>query len=115
MQVRWGIAVSSVVCWILVTRSCVSSREEPPAPYVTETNDGFSRSRLRSVSYRLLAAFSVFGGKNSNEHVLVAVRTKVTNSEAADQEQGYRLRVRMAKDPNADNQYKIDKLEQVTS
>lgn len=47
--------------------------------------------------------------------VLVAVRTKVTNSEAADQEQGYRLRVRMAKDPNADNQYKIDKLEQVTS
>lgn len=47
--------------------------------------------------------------------VLVAVRTKVTNSEAADQEQGYRLRVRMAKDPNADNAYKIDKLEQVTS
>ncbi len=47
--------------------------------------------------------------------VLVAVRTKVTNSEAADQEQGYRLRVRMARDPYADNQYKIDKLEQVTS
>ena len=30
--------------------------------------------------------------------VLVAVRVKVTNSEAADQEQGYRLRVTMAPD-----------------
>jgi Mce-associated membrane protein len=47
--------------------------------------------------------------------VLVAVRTKVTNSQSADQEQGYRLRVRMAQDPNAANKYKIDKLEQVTS
>jgi Mce-associated membrane protein len=47
--------------------------------------------------------------------VLVALRVKVTNSATADQEQGYRLRVRMAQDPNADNRYKIDKLEQVTS
>ena len=47
--------------------------------------------------------------------VLVALRTKVTNSQSADQEQGYRLRVRMAQDPNAANKYKIDKLEQVTS
>jgi len=47
--------------------------------------------------------------------VLVAVRTKVNNSQSADQEQGYRLRVRMAQDPNAANKYKIDKLEQVTS
>ena len=44
--------------------------------------------------------------------VLVAVRTKVTNSEAADQEQGYRLRVTMAPD---DGTYKIAKLDQVTS
>ncbi|MGH3675158.1 MAG: hypothetical protein ACRDU5_05365 [Mycobacterium sp.] len=44
--------------------------------------------------------------------VLVAVRTKVTNSEAADQEQGYRLRVTMAPD---EGKYKIAKLEQVTS
>jgi Mce-associated membrane protein len=44
--------------------------------------------------------------------VLVAVRVKVTNSEAADQEQGYRLRVRMAP---ADGTYKIAKLDQVTS
>ena len=43
--------------------------------------------------------------------VLVAVRVKVTNSEAADQEQGYRLRVKMAPD---DGTYKIAKLDQVT-
>ena len=44
--------------------------------------------------------------------VLVAVRVKVTNSEAADQEQGYRLRVQMAP---ADGTYKIARLDQVTS
>lgn len=44
--------------------------------------------------------------------VLVAVRVKVTNSDAADQEQGYRLRVRMAQD---DGRYKVAKLDQVTS
>ncbi len=44
--------------------------------------------------------------------VLVAVRTKVTNSESADQEQGYRLRVTMAPD---EGKYRIAKLEQVTS
>jgi Mce-associated membrane protein len=44
--------------------------------------------------------------------VLVAVRVKVTNSEAADQEQGYRLRLQMAPD---DGTYKIAKLDQVTS
>jgi Mce-associated membrane protein len=44
--------------------------------------------------------------------ILVAVRVKVTNSEAADQEQGYRLRVQMAP---ADGTYKVAKLDQVTS
>ena len=44
--------------------------------------------------------------------VLVAVRVKVTNSAAADQEQGYRLRVNMAR---ADGTYKVSTLEQVTS
>jgi Mce-associated membrane protein len=44
--------------------------------------------------------------------VLVAVRVKVTNSAAADQEQGYRLRVNMAR---ADGTYKVAKLDQVTS
>jgi Mce-associated membrane protein len=44
--------------------------------------------------------------------VMVAVRVKVTNSEAADQEQGYRLRLQMAPDEGT---YKIAQLDQVTS
>jgi len=44
--------------------------------------------------------------------VLVAVRVKVTNSEQADQQQGYRLRVMMAP---ADGTYKVAKLDQVSS
>jgi len=44
--------------------------------------------------------------------VLVAVRVKVTNSASSDQEQGYRLRVKMAP---ADGTYKISRLDQVTS
>jgi Mce-associated membrane protein len=44
--------------------------------------------------------------------VLVALRVKVTNSDAADQEQGYRLRVKMAKD---EGKYKIARLDQVGS
>jgi Mce-associated membrane protein len=44
--------------------------------------------------------------------ILVALRTKVTNSQAADQEQGYRLRVQMAL---ADGTYKIADMKQVAS
>jgi Mce-associated membrane protein len=44
--------------------------------------------------------------------VLVAVRVKVTNTDAADQDQGYRLRVQMAPDAG---RYKIAKLDQVGS
>lgn len=44
--------------------------------------------------------------------VLVALRVKVTNSQAADQEQGYRLRVQMAPDAG---RYKIARLDQVSS
>ena len=44
--------------------------------------------------------------------VLVAVRVQVTNSAAANQEQGYRLRVRMAPDGGT---YKIARLDQVSS
>ena len=52
---------------------------------------------------------------NGSVDVLVALRVKVTNSEVADQESGYRLRVTMAPDENDGGKYKIDKLEQVTS
>lgn len=44
--------------------------------------------------------------------VLVAVRVKITNSEAADQQVGYRLRATMAFD---EGRYRIAKLDQVTS
>jgi Mce-associated membrane protein len=43
--------------------------------------------------------------------VLVAVRVKVSNSAAKDQESGYRLRVKMAPD---EGQYRIAKLDQVS-
>ena len=50
---------------------------------------------------------------NGSVDVLVAVRVKVaTNSEAADQEVGYRLRVQMAP---ADGTYKVARLDQVAS
>lgn len=45
-------------------------------------------------------------------NVLVAVRTRVSNVQMQDQEQGYRLRVRMAPE---DGQYKIASLDQVSS
>jgi Mce-associated membrane protein len=45
-------------------------------------------------------------------NVMVAVRVKVTNTDAADQEQGYRLRVQMT--PEA-GKYKIARLDQVGS
>ncbi len=49
---------------------------------------------------------------NGSIDVLVAVRIKVTNSDTANQESGYRLRVTMTPDQG---QYRIDKMEQVTS
>jgi Mce-associated membrane protein len=49
---------------------------------------------------------------NGSIDVLVAVRVKVTNSDVADQESGYRLRVTMTPDQG---QYRIDKMAQVTS
>ena len=49
---------------------------------------------------------------NGSVDVLVAVRIKVTNSDVADQESGYRLRVTMTPDQG---RYRIDKMEQVTS
>ncbi len=44
--------------------------------------------------------------------VLVAVRVQVTNSETADQEQGYRLRLQMMPDAGT---FKVARLDQVTS
>ncbi|MBU8834513.1 hypothetical protein [Mycolicibacterium goodii] len=45
--------------------------------------------------------------------LLVAVRVLVTNTEKSNEEQGYRLRVKMARDENG--LYKVARLDQVTS
>jgi Mce-associated membrane protein len=45
--------------------------------------------------------------------LLVAVRVLVTNTEKSDEEQGYRLRVKMAR--AEDGNYKVARLDQVTS
>lgn len=45
--------------------------------------------------------------------LLVAVRTLVTNTEKVDEEQGYRLRVKMARDESG--AFKVARLDQVTS
>ncbi|MGE2732522.1 hypothetical protein ACQI4F_23900 [Mycolicibacterium vaccae] len=45
-------------------------------------------------------------------NVLVAVRVRITNAEAADQQVGYRLRATMAYD---EGRYRISKMDQVTS
>lgn len=45
--------------------------------------------------------------------LLVAVRVLVTNTEKTDEEQGYRLRVKMARDD--DGRYKVARLDQVAS
>jgi Mce-associated membrane protein len=49
---------------------------------------------------------------NGSVDILVAMRVKVTNEQAPDQEQGYRLRVKMTPD---EGRYRIDNLQQVTS
>jgi Mce-associated membrane protein len=50
--------------------------------------------------------------EDGSVELLMAVRVKITNSQAADQEVGYRLRVKMEQ---ADGKYKIARLDQVSS
>ena len=45
-QVRCAIARHRRLRLIHTTRSCVRSRVEPPAPYVTDTNDGLQRLQV---------------------------------------------------------------------
>src|SRR3954464_7274335 len=47
----------------------VAARVGPPAPEVTDTNDGCSRSSSRSAVHSCRSASGVRGGKNSNDHV----------------------------------------------
>src|SRR5262245_27632333 len=51
------------------TRSWVFSRVEPPAPYVTDTNDGASFCKLAMLTNRSSNPCALFGGKNSKLNV----------------------------------------------
>ncbi|WP_422743092.1 hypothetical protein ACN27E_16650 [Mycobacterium sp. WMMD1722] len=73
--------------------------------------DAYRAANVQVQVSDMRAAVEKHNGDGSID-VLVAVRVKVTNSETADQEQGYRLRVQMAP---ADGTYKVAKLDQVTS
>ena len=61
-----GILVSSM---ILYTSSWVSARVDPPAPYVTLTNEGSQTESSLMTLNKACDASSVFGGKNSKETV----------------------------------------------
>ncbi len=52
---------------IRATKSTVSRRVLPPAPYVTETKVGASGASADTVSNSRASASGVLGGKNSNE------------------------------------------------
>jgi Mce-associated membrane protein len=71
--------------------------------------DAYQAANVQVQVSDMRAAVERHNGDGSID-VLVAVRVKVSNSQAADQEQGYRLRVRMAPDGGV---YKIAKLDQV--
>src|SRR3954447_15004592 len=66
-QVKCAIASSPSSCLMRLTIAIVRSRVEPPAPYVTDTNDGSSCFSSCAARQRFSMPSSVFGGKNSNE------------------------------------------------
>jgi Mce-associated membrane protein len=73
--------------------------------------EAYQAAQVKVAVSDMRAAVERHNGDGSVD-VLVAVRVKVTNSETADQEQGYRLRVQMAPDAGT---YKIARLDQVSS
>jgi hypothetical protein len=58
--------VSDAICSVI---SIVRARVEPPAPYVTDTNDGCSDSSSRIVCHSSRSSSAERGGKNSKENV----------------------------------------------
>ena len=63
------MAVIDVSRLMRTTRSWVRSRVDPPAPYVTDTNEGLSGSSSPSACSSCSSAAGVFGGKNSNDEL----------------------------------------------
>jgi hypothetical protein len=72
--VRWAIGVIDVLRRMSTTRSWVRSRVDPPAPYVTDTYEGPRGSSSISACRNVSSAFSVRGGKNSNEKLRPRLR-----------------------------------------
>ncbi len=66
-QVRCAAGFSGVSLMMRETVACVRSRVDPPAPYVTDTNDGDSGARRSIERQSVCSISSVFGGKNSND------------------------------------------------
>jgi hypothetical protein len=67
-QVRCASGVIEVSWAIRSVIATVRSRVEPPAPYVTDTNVGFSASSSRSAFQSWRSPSRSFGGKNSKEN-----------------------------------------------
>ena len=67
-HVKCAIASRPYSSRMRLTISIVFSLVDPPAPYVTDTNDGSSVFSSASAPYRLCSPAGVFGGKNSNEN-----------------------------------------------
>ncbi|MGV0849295.1 hypothetical protein [Mycolicibacterium phlei] len=79
--------------------------------YASVLVDAYQAANVRVQVSDMRAAVEKHNDDGSFD-ILVAVRVKVTNSDTADQEQGYRLRVKMAPDEGI---YKVAELDQVTS
>src|SRR5688572_14527330 len=67
--VRWASGVIVVSVAIRSVTETVPSRVDPPAPYVTDTNDGRRRSSSRRAVHSWGSASGVLGGKNSKDQV----------------------------------------------
>ena len=79
--------------------------------YASMLADAYQAANVKVQVSEMRAAIERHNDDGSIQ-ILVAFRTKVTNTDVTDQEQGYRLRVQMAP---ADGTYKVAKLDQVAS
>jgi len=79
--------------------------------YASVIADAYQASNAKVAVSDMRAAVEQYNADGS-VLLMMAMRVKITNSQAADQEVGYRLRVRMEQ---ADGKYKIARLDQVSS
>ena len=70
MQVKCAATSNEVFSLISLTKLCVFSLVEPPAPYVTEINLGFIGSNLLILTHKDFIESWFLGGKNSKETLI---------------------------------------------